>query len=98
MRYVFKEAHSENELMTKFIELVRLNKHVKLNKSNPTLAYSVKEFITVNNVHPMKLIKLIESSMTSSSFKTEFPIEVIENANVTDFHWVDNESAEATIV
>ncbi|OIJ14360.1 hypothetical protein BKP37_08410 [Anaerobacillus alkalilacustris] len=86
----FKESHSEKEIVNKFIELIRLNKHVKLNKSNPLLTYNVREFIKTSNIHPKKLTKVFGSKCIMDKLKEEFPIEVIEHPQFIDFHWVDN--------
>ena len=98
MIYSFKEPISEKDITKKFINLIRLNKHVKLYRSNPTLAYCVREFAKSNNIHPQKVLKLGESSMITTYLQEHFPIEIIENSHVIDFHWVDNHSTKATII
>ncbi|MGO4890350.1 hypothetical protein ACJ2A9_21590 [Anaerobacillus sp. MEB173] len=91
MKFVNKDAVVEKEIITRFIELIRLNKHVKLNKSNPTMAYNVREFLNKNNISSAQLLKTLESSMITAYFKIAFPIEIIENTQFTDFHWIDNQ-------
>ncbi|MBU8906218.1 hypothetical protein [Desertibacillus haloalkaliphilus] len=83
-------ANFEEEIMKQFIEWIRLNKHVKLYKANPTLAYSVREFVKKYNIPPLNLMKILEHKMVVKFLKAQLPIEVIDNPQVTDFHWIDN--------